>query len=157
MPEGLRFRFSLFLPFCSLRGFLGTISKMMDTNIIRVGKHMGTDELGNNYYEALPGDTVVERKRWVEPNRYYFDASEIPAHWHGWMHYVTDKVPTEDDKKDILFNVPHRMNLTGTERAYRPEGYLFQKHNRLAVSGSMQEEAELSAADLNAELAAKRQ
>ena len=69
----------------------------MNTNIVRAGRLVGrgecvavvslsfpvahlsrplSDELGNTYYEALPGHGPAERKRWVEGS-YYFDASEV--------------------------------------------------------------------------------
>lgn len=30
----------------------------------------------------------------------------------------------------IAYAAPHRSNLTGTTRAYRPSSYVFQKHHR---------------------------
>jgi NADH:ubiquinone oxidoreductase subunit len=150
------FIFFFFLSFFFLmRALVGTISKLMDTNILRVGKHMGTDELGNNYYEMLPGDTVVERKRWVEPNRYYFDSSEICPKYHSWLTYCTDEFPTGElqVEEGSRYVTPHRMNLTGTERAYRPPGYAFQKHHY--VQGKKLDEG-ITAEELNAELRASK-
>jgi NADH:ubiquinone oxidoreductase subunit len=143
---------------------------MMDTNIVRVGRLMGrgeslvpcsvrrpdplvlfpspADEMGNTYYEALPGHGPAERKRWVEPSHYYFDASEVrivcwslffffflvvsqvSPQWHRWLHYQTDEVPSAAEL-DYVYRTPHRPNLTGTQRAYRPSGYLFQTHAKV--------------------------
>lgn len=37
------------------------------------------------------------RNRWVEyadKVKMDYDGSQIPAEWHGWMHYTTDIPPT---------------------------------------------------------------
>ena len=49
------------------------------------------------------------------------------------------------------------MNLTGTERAYRPPGFLFQKHNKKMLQGAVANEAEMSADDLNREIKRKQE
>jgi len=134
-------------------GARGTVEKLMDTNIVRVGRLMGRDEMGNTYYEALPGHGPAERKRWVEPSHYYFDASEVSPQWHRWLHYQSDEVPSQEEL-DYVYRIPHRPNLTGTQQAYRPSGYLFQKNVKSFQNYQKVEDA-LTPERLNAELAKK--
>ena len=111
--------------------------KIMRQNIIRPGRLL-----------AMSG-----RTRWVEGAHYYFDASEIPAHWHRWLTYVGDEVPTEEMKTRIKFSVPHKPNMTGTPLAYKPPGYQFQKHTK-----DFQQEDDLSfgAQEMNAEMSKRK-
>ena len=81
------------------------------------GKLVGTDEFGNRYFEDRKL-TDGKRKRWVVYNG-RAEASKVPASWHGWLHYTTDKVLT--DKYD--WQKSHIPNLTGTENAYLPAGH----------------------------------
>ena len=77
------------------------------------GKLVGTDELGNKYYQSKKG------KRWVVYTD-TIDASKIPVEWYSWMHFTPNKI----EKKNILekyeWQKPHQSNLTGTEEAYYP-------------------------------------
>ena len=53
-------------------------------NTILFGKIVGSDDLGNKYYEGKNG------KRWV----IYagsIDASKIPVEWYSWMHFTHKK------------------------------------------------------------------
>jgi NADH:ubiquinone oxidoreductase subunit len=64
---------------------------------IKEGTLVGQDRYGNKYFENL--DLPYGQHRWLEPKNYeaqqLFDASSIPPEWHGWMHYTTDRVPSE--------------------------------------------------------------
>ena len=77
------------------------------------GKLVGTDELGNKYYESKNG------KRWVIYSN-TIDASKIPVEWYSWIHFTPNKI----EKKHILekyeWQKPHQENLTGTDSAYYP-------------------------------------
>ena len=55
------------------------------------GKLVGTDELGNKYYQSKKG------KRWVVYTD-TIDASKIPVEWYSWMHFTPNKI----EKKHIL-------------------------------------------------------
>jgi NADH:ubiquinone oxidoreductase subunit len=44
-------------------------------------------------------------------------------------------VPSEAEL-DYKYRIPHRPNLTGTQRAYRPNGYLFQKNAKVSTTNS---------------------
>ena len=80
------------------------------------GKLIGVDELGNKYYSNSKG------KRWViYKNR--TESSSIPPEWHLWIHFLTEKKPANDMKK-FTWQKKHQENLTGTKKAYKPEGVL---------------------------------
>ena len=49
------------------------------------GKLVGTDELGNKYYQSKKG------KRWVVYTD-TIDASKIPVEWYSWMHFTPNKI-----------------------------------------------------------------
>lgn len=52
------------------------------------------------------------------------EATEIPAEWHGWLHYTVDEVPKTKDGsapvKTYDWQVPHVHNLTGSSGKYVP-------------------------------------
>ena len=80
------------------------------------GKLVGRDEFFNKYYSNSNG------KRWV----IYKDAvesSQIPAEWHLWIHFLTDKKPVDNLNK-YNWQKKHQANLTGTKHAYKPDGLL---------------------------------
>ena len=82
------------------------------------GKLVGVDEFGNKYYQdrKLTGNNM--RKRWVAYNG-VAEASRVPPSWHGWLHYTTDEVRSEEYK----WQKKHTPNLTGTPFAYFPPGH----------------------------------
>ena len=80
------------------------------------GKLIGTDEFGNKYYSNSKG------KRWVI-YKSLIESSSIPAEWHLWIHYLTEKKPPNDIKK-FTWQKKHEVNQTGTNKAYKPEGSL---------------------------------
>lgn len=97
--------------------------------LARFFDHVGTDQFGNRYWLSRKGD-----RRWVTYNG-YAEASQIPPGWHGWMHHRTDVLPTEDNYKARDWEKPHEENLTGTARAYRPDGSLLASGQRPRVTG----------------------
>jgi len=98
----------------------------------RHGAQVGTDALGNAYFESktpVSGRT----RRWVIYNGAN-DASRVTPEWFGWLHNTTDIVPTDLPparvwEKDAL------PNLTGTAAAYRPAGALERGGTRAAATG----------------------
>jgi len=83
------------------------------------GKLIGVDEFGNRYYSNSKG------KRWViYKNR--TESSSIPPEWHLWIHFLTEKKPPNDLKK-FTWQKKHVENLTGTKKAYKPEGSLISE------------------------------
>ncbi len=95
----------------------------------RFGVLVGEDEFGNRYYSDRKSG-----RRYVTYNG-YTDASKIPPGWHGWMHFRTDTPPSEEAYTPRDWQKPHQPNLTGTPRAYRPDGSLLSKGQRPRVTG----------------------
>ena len=80
------------------------------------GKFVGNDQFGNKYYSNSKG------KRWVI-YKSNIESSKIPPNWHLWIHHMTQKKPSSDDNS-FSWQKKHEENLTGTERAYKPDGSL---------------------------------
>lgn len=95
----------------------------------RHGRKVGTDSLGNVYYESKNGD-----RRWVIYNGSN-DASRIPPEWYAWIHRLIDDLPDEALPPVRKFQKPPTPNLTGTPQAYRPSGALERGGQRAAASG----------------------
>ncbi len=110
------------------------------------GSMVGRDGYGNEYYAVdehahLPfckpppppsGRTVfiitraaasrLDRKRYVILKDHSEDPSNVPADWHGWLHYTHDDAPSTAGSK---FHHPpwearHQANLTGGDDRYVP-------------------------------------
>ena len=77
------------------------------------GKLVGTDELGNKYYESKNG------KRWVIYSN-TIDASKIPVEWYSWIHFTSNKIENNHNLTKYNWQKPHKPNLTGTASAYYP-------------------------------------
>ncbi len=104
----------------------------------RKGRFVGRDDLGNTYYEQRNGvGPLGYPRRWVI-YKDLADASKVPPEWHGWLHYTFDVPPTEEDYEARPWEQPHRMNLTGTRQAYRPEGSILSAAKRPAATGDYQ-------------------
>jgi len=80
------------------------------------GKYIGTDEFGNKYYSNR------KKKRWVI-YKDRVESSKIPPEWHMWIHFLTNNKPAGIGNK-FSWQKKHEENLTGTEKAYKPEGLL---------------------------------
>ena len=80
------------------------------------GKLIGRDQFGNKYYSNSKG------RRWViyKDN---IESSKIPPDWHSWIHFLKINKPSNEEKK-FLWQKQYEENLTGTTRAYKPEGSL---------------------------------
>ncbi|MEO0617761.1 MAG: NADH:ubiquinone oxidoreductase subunit NDUFA12 [Pseudomonadota bacterium] len=90
----------------------------------RHGEAVGTDSFGNTYYRQRRGvGPLGVPRRWVT----YVDASDpttVPPEWHGWLHYTTDELPSDQSYLRRSWEKPHQPNMTGTPDAYRPRGSL---------------------------------
>ena len=80
------------------------------------GKYVGADEFGNKYYSNR------KKKRWVI-YKDRVESSKIPPEWHMWIHFLTNNKPVGIGNK-FSWQKKHEENLTGTEKAYKPEGSL---------------------------------
>eukprot|EP00744_Colponema_vietnamica_P000433 GILI01000776.1.p2 GENE.GILI01000776.1~~GILI01000776.1.p2 ORF type:complete len:150 (+),score=56.26 GILI01000776.1:102-551(+) len=101
-------------------GLRGSLRKIMDMNTVRCGTLVGVDELGNKYFERMDELSQPFRYRWVEYNTRKFDASQIPAQWHGWIHCSTDK----PDVPAPFYKITHKPNLSGTDECYKNPGHV---------------------------------
>ncbi|MFN3389346.1 MAG: NADH:ubiquinone oxidoreductase subunit NDUFA12 [Allosphingosinicella sp.] len=104
-----------------------TIGTSLD--IWRNSRKVGTDSLGNVYYEAKKGGrrSVI----YNGPN----DASRVPPEWHAWLHRQIDGLPDEALPPPPKFLREPTPNLTGTPAAYLPSGALERGAQRQAASG----------------------
>ena len=80
------------------------------------GRFIGEDQFGNKYYSNSSG------KRWVIYKN-NIESSKIPPEWHLWIHHLTLKKPS-DKINNFSWQKNYEENLTGTKRAYKPEGSL---------------------------------
>lgn len=91
------------------------------------GDKVGTDEFGNRYYRSkrlIDGKNIGRantERRWVIYNG-MAEPSKIPPYWHGWLHYISDDVPDEEDQQlPYRWSKAHLPHLTGTKLAYYPQ------------------------------------
>ena len=80
------------------------------------GKFVGNDQFGNKYYSNSKG------KRWVI-YKDEIESTKIPPEWHAWIHFSVLKTPSQNPKK-FIWQKEHEENLTGTDKAYTPDGSL---------------------------------
>ena len=88
-----------------------TVGTMLKTFFF--GKLVGSDSLGNKYYESKNG------KRWI----IYIDeidASKIPIEWYSWIHFTNNRIENNHDLEKYDWQKPHQSNLTGTDNSYHP-------------------------------------
>ncbi|XP_009777284.1 putative NADH dehydrogenase [ubiquinone] 1 alpha subcomplex subunit 12 [Nicotiana tabacum] len=103
-------------------GYLNCLTdgNLLQTKIHNIGATLvGVDKIGNKYYERL-GDEQYGRHRWVEyAQKDRYNASQVPAEWHGWLHYITDH--TGDELlllKPKRYGLEHKENFSGEGDAY---------------------------------------
>eukprot|EP01104_Vermistella_antarctica_P021227 TRINITY_DN9445_c0_g1_i1.p1 TRINITY_DN9445_c0_g1~~TRINITY_DN9445_c0_g1_i1.p1 ORF type:complete len:180 (+),score=15.26 TRINITY_DN9445_c0_g1_i1:40-540(+) len=126
-----------------------SLRKLMKYNLIKVGDLVGTDELGNKYFENK--EYMYGQHRWVEYHADDYDASHVTARWHPWLHYTNDRIPGSAEAEAYVpsFGRDHLVNQTGTDSAYHPHNWLLNREWEKAGSASEHDFAEF---DPNAEL-----
>ncbi|KAJ1920017.1 hypothetical protein IWQ60_007100, partial [Tieghemiomyces parasiticus] len=93
--------------------------QFMRLDEVKAGTLMGRDRYGNEYYENL--QEKLNRDRWVLYARSDFDASQVPAEWHKWLHKLTDENPGPLPSRPYRWIASHHVeNMTGTSKAYAP-------------------------------------
>src|SRR5258708_14138989 len=100
----------------------------------RMGKKVGSDSLGNIYYEGGRNPAGVIR-RWViyaGPN----DSSRVPPEWHGWLHHTFDGPPADVLPPVRSWEREARPNLTGTPQAFPPSAALEPAARPAPATGS---------------------
>jgi NADH:ubiquinone oxidoreductase subunit len=98
-----------------------TLGALFD--IQRRGVRVGEDEQGNRFYEERRPSLDGRKRRWVI-YRGLAEASRVTPDWHGWLRHTVDRPPTEAPLARKPWEKTHLPNLTGTVRAYRPQGSL---------------------------------
>ena len=98
-------------------------------------KRVGTDSLGNKYYEAKARKHYNHSRRWVIYNGAP-EPSAVPPEWHGWLHYQTDVVPNlgVSSYRRNWQKAP-QADKTGTKEAYHPPGHLLSGGQRDKATG----------------------
>lgn len=121
-------------------GFFSLFSHLSPVHIHVVklfsrAKHVGTDVLGNKYFEASPRKGYTRARRWVMYKQTP-EASNVPPEWHGWLHHQTDAVPSKDNASfRRKWQKPHKANMTGTDQSYRPKGHAMAGGKRDKATG----------------------
>lgn len=106
--------------------------------IWRQGRFVAEDEFGNRYYVQRSGiGPLGVPRRWVI-YRDLADASKVPPDWHGWLHYTVEEHPGSVNYVTRPWEKPHRMNMTGTNEAYRPAGSILATAQRPKATGDYQ-------------------
>ncbi len=107
---------------------LGTV-----INTWMTGEPVGTDKYGNRYYQSKKG------RRWVLYNG-TVEASRVPPDWHGWIHHTFKDPPTAASSLPAAksWEREHQPNLSGTPRAYHPQGSLAEEGTRPPATGDYQ-------------------
>ncbi|KAJ3171750.1 hypothetical protein HDU87_008292 [Geranomyces variabilis] len=104
-----------------------TLKQIMAMDQPRVGKHVGTDVNGNEYYQN--DQEIILRNRWVEYKAWNHDATQVPPEWHQWLHHITDDVPTAQTVPTPFYTPKHQQNLTGSFGAYKPYSTTVPKYS----------------------------
>lgn len=91
------------------------------------GRYVGQDEFGNKYYCNSNDFKNKIFKRWVIFNNKDIEASNIPPHWHAWLHKSVDNPPI-NYKHRYFWQIDHKPNMTGTKKAYYPNSYPLSKN-----------------------------
>lgn len=94
---------------------------------------IGSDEFGNCYFEAKKPDECGKYRRFVVYNG-KAEASKVPPHWHSWLHYTSNQVPSTGDSHKYSWQKIHLPNLTGTIYEHSPSNISVKKDNRKLVS-----------------------
>ncbi|MBK67835.1 MAG: NADH:ubiquinone oxidoreductase subunit NDUFA12 [Rickettsiales bacterium] len=124
----------------SLFSFLGSSSQAqisfftLRQKLFGGAKKVGVDEFGNKYFEGKAKKGGAKTRRWVLYKN-GDDSSQVPPLWHGWLHYQTDALPSDQDylKKD--WQEEHEPNHTGTKKAYLPSGHPLKGSKREPATG----------------------
>ena len=85
------------------------------------GNFVGKDNNNNKYYCNSKNFKDKNAKRWVIFHK-EIEASNIPSHWHAWLHKSID-IPPLDYEHKYNWQKDHEPNMTGTENAYFPDSH----------------------------------
>jgi NADH:ubiquinone oxidoreductase subunit len=112
-------------------GMSTTMKNIWKLRRVKNGELKGVDTFGNQYFEGL-GENHP-RHRWVVYADKKCEASQIPPHWHKWLHHMTDETGNTQTNSDSALShedkwlKPHQENQTWTRQRYVPPGSLFRQ------------------------------
>ncbi|MBX9748427.1 MAG: NADH:ubiquinone oxidoreductase subunit NDUFA12 [Roseococcus sp.] len=95
-------------------------------------RKVGTDAVGNTYYESRRADPVYGRTRRTVALAKGLDSSIVPPEWHAWLHHSTE---TPLPPAQHAWQRPHQPNMTGTPQAWRPKGHDYVGGKRRLTGG----------------------
>jgi NADH:ubiquinone oxidoreductase subunit len=98
---------------------------------------VGTDIFLNRYYRSKRSKVNGRKRRWVL-YKGKTEASSVPAEWHSWLHYTTDDPLSEGAAKSRFWQKEHQPNLSGTTKAYLPQGHEYLGGRRAPATGDYQ-------------------
>lgn len=106
-------------------------------DIWRRARLVGEDQQGNKYFEEKRPSLEGRKRRYVIYEG-LAEASRVGPDWHGWLHHTIAEPPTEKPLPMHPWELPHKPNLTGTVRAYRPRGSLSRGGARAPAAADYQ-------------------
>lgn len=115
----------------SLFGVLTNVQMILHT--LCKGTHVGTDEFGNRYFKGKARKGTSRERRWVIYKAGH-EASTVPALWHGWLHHQSNLLPEAAQGYKKPWQKPHVANMTGSDKAYLPQGHAQRGGERAASS-----------------------
>jgi NADH:ubiquinone oxidoreductase subunit len=98
------------------------------------GNFVGKDLFGNRYYSGSGKKLNKRERRWVV-YRGRPEASKVPSEWHAWLHHTVKDPLIMAAVNRRYWQKHHVPNLTGTTRAYRPDGHEIVGGKRVRATG----------------------
>lgn len=66
-------------------------------------KLVGSDHLGNKYFEKENGTEIVGRHRFVVySDLWNYSAGSVPPEWHHWLNHIGDDIPKPTDVRPFF-------------------------------------------------------
>ncbi|KAJ3180841.1 hypothetical protein HDU85_003926 [Gaertneriomyces sp. JEL0708] len=104
------------------------LRQVLTINQPRVGKFVGEDSFGNQYFENR--NDIVLRDRWVEYKKWNYDATQVPPEWHQWLTHITDDIPNAQTLPRPFFSPEKPLeNVSGSAAAYKPYSTTVPKYS----------------------------
>ncbi|WVQ99931.1 hypothetical protein IAU59_007074 [Kwoniella sp. CBS 9459] len=104
-------------------GFKEWFRQMTYIGDAKMGRHVGTDQFGNRYFENTdPNEEIPGRHRWIDYSQDDFNASQVPPEWHSWLSHIRKDAPQEDPIVQSVtppWKTPFVENMTGTRGAFK--------------------------------------
>lgn len=95
---------------------------------------VGQDQFGNTYHESTKADPHTRLNKRVVLYKGIAEPSKIPALWHAWLHHYLTECPDKSSDDNCSWYKEKTPNLTGTNFAHFPSGYIAHNSKRNKVS-----------------------